>query len=388
MSNYLDENGVNNAVLALKRGAEVTYVGSSLHDPGYNYRAQGLGRNFSVGERVLLSRDPEVERSYRLPNAKAGGGFAYIAKLDGTGEVAVFLYELLGEEPKPLQAGDHVVWSGVVQATKMVNTEKMYVVRAAIPDYNGGVNGGLVQIEGFTTRYYANRWRRVDPKTYKPIEYKFKVGDKLVLKEKFEQNMRSYTNHFLNVELVVTNRRQTENTASTGQRGYEVVAVKSGSTLGTYFFPESWFDLKPDGWEPRAYKVDLSTITATQVGLTTHGFHTCCGAKILYSFHSLGSSLRDAAGHTVTPHTPVTEEMMEAAIKNTCRLSFSKTGVVLSVLAVEQIEKYGPILERCGFQKINEYPNLNHGTNHMNALYAYFCHENQTKAKEEARAFA
>ena len=264
--------------------------------------------------------------------------------------------------------------------------------------------------EGFGSRRYAKtRFNWVDIKTYKAPEVrvpKFKVGDRVILNEAYIKTLTPAISQMIsqdynlgNCELIVTGvcglsasygSFTVPNTSENRKPNRPKYSIRSvgGGHVPAYYYIEELFEPMPEGWKPKEIKIDLNLVSAAQVGLTTHGFHTCCGAKILYSFYGLGSELR-AGNAPFTGKVKVTEEIFSAAVKNTLRDYFQGTGVVLAVLATAQIEQYEDILLEAGFIKLHDnYPNLNHGSTHMNALYGYFVHEQkQLKKKETKRAF-
>jgi len=153
---------------------------------------------------------------------------------------------------------------------------------------------------------------------------------------------------------------------------------------GTHYWDATKFTKAPAGWKPPPKpELDLASLTLGDVGLTNPAFGSCCGAQIIYSYYMMGSRLQKPG----FSHILITAEHYEAAIDNHLRNRAQGTGVVLSILATTQIALYGPILERCGFVKVDEYPNYNHGANHMNALYMYVVRDNRGKAKEAKKMF-
>lgn len=153
---------------------------------------------------------------------------------------------------------------------------------------------------------------------------------------------------------------------------------------GAHYWDSTKFTKAPAGWKPPPKpELDLASLTLGDVGLTNPAFGSCCGAQIIYSYHMMGSRLQKPG----FSHILITAEHYEAAIDNHLRNWAQGTGVVLSILATTQIRQYGPILERCGFVKVDEYPNYNHGPDHMNALYMYVVRDNRGKAKEAKKMF-
>lgn len=238
-------------------------------------------------------------------------------------------------------------------------------------------------------RQYLHKFVKV-PEGYVEPKPEFNVGDYLVLPEKREEEWRRNISHRgINQRMWVVKvsyqmvRKTFVYNLSTDDGSYMIAYELDAKSWG--------LTLAPLDWKPRVIPIDLELLKLENVGLTNPGFASCCGAQIIYNFYgtTAGYNLRGSdLNGTPLPFIPVTKEHMAAAIKNHCKSK--NTGVILSVLATSQIAEYGSMLEECGFIKIKEYPNLNHGERHMNALYGYFCHEQRQKSavKEKKRAFS
>lgn len=293
------------------------------------------------------------------------------------------------EPPVLPEAGDYVVCDatqGTVPA--QYNNYKMYRILSV----EKGTNPVVCRTNHPTApRQVLYKFKKVDPEKYVEPQPDFAVGDLVILPEKNEQQwVRSIGPRGVNQRMLVTAvvyspaKKKFFYTLATDDRSYNIA---------TYLDAKAWgLTIAPKGWSPREIPIDLRLLKLENVGLTNPPFASCCGAQIIYNFYGAtpGSvyNLRgsDASGRALPP-IRVTQEHMAAAIKNHCKSK--NTGVILSVLATTQIAEYGPMLESCGFTKIKEYPNLNHGPSHMNALYGYFCHEQREKSKveEKKRAF-
>lgn len=297
--------------------------------------------------------------------------------------------------PKAPEPGDYVVWAffpGTNQPP--IDLYKPRKVLTVNPKYENGFNGGLITLKDLKTRYFANRWKVIDLKTYVEPKFKFKIGDKVIFPEKYWETIASYIHpSFINAELTVKSLEASSGYTFPEFQDRNVLSIRVSNKeygLTPYGIPQDMFEPMPEGWVPAKPNIDLASLTGASVGLTDHGFHTCCGAKILYSFNQMGQPLRDNNGRPRKGiPVKIDEEIFTAAVKAHVNRVHRTTGVVLAVLATTQIKTYEKCLLDAGFVKINEYPNLNHGTNHMNALYAWFVQDNiGKKAKEEKRAFA
>ena len=237
-------------------------------------------------------------------------------------------------------------------------------------------------------RQYLHKFRKV-PEGYVEPKAEFQVGDYLILPEKKEAEwLHTVGGRGINQRMLVTGVVYQPTSKAFV---YNLTTDDRPYTIAHGLNPKNWdLTLAPKGWKPRVVPINLKLLKLENVGLTNPGFASCCGAQIIYNFYGTTGGYRlrgsDLNG-TPLPPVPVTKGHMAAAIKNHC--ASKNTGVILSVLATSQIEEYGPMLESCGFTKIKEYPNLNHGEHHMNALYGYFCHEQRQKSavEEKKRAF-
>lgn len=261
-----------------------------------------------------------------------------------------------------------------------------------LDDFVVHVEGGPLVGSGLSNFCFVNI------KTYEPPPPpRFKNGEIVVLPEDGEESIRrnlgAATLTFLqNQELTIF---QSGWSKMSGH--LYVVRDASGRSINLY---ESYAKLliqKPKDWKPREIPLDLDLLTVNNINLTTPSFGSCCGFRGLYGFYCLSEGFEttkgfltglNLAGQILPRGIRITPEIFKAVIRNHTK-SHDETGVIFAILATHQIETYGPLLEECGFTKIKEYPNLNHGTKHMNAMYGYFCHEQRQAKKvvEKKRAF-
>lgn len=374
---------------------DVMYVGPTKLETGHVLRGL-FGRDVQhLVESGGLNAPVKVIEGPYQHNVYPGSGYIYLRLANGATVTLPVGWFAPTPAPEPLKVGDYVVWAQRPGTTYSGDHFSMKRVTMVDPKYKGAEsNCGILMIEGSGTRFYANRWRKVDPKTYVEPKFKYRVGDVVYVPEKMEAtciaNLGTYSiiNRKLYINYVggtpANPRYEVRDTDSGGER------LLSASNI------DAFTELCPKDWKPRAVEVNLNILTYKNVHLTMPSYGSCCGAKILYNFYGLdiGTAYNNLAGNDergrpYPPNTKITEEMFEAAIRNTLRDYCQGTGVVTSVLATTQIGRYGPILERCGFVKLREYPNYNHGPHHMNAMYAYYVEDarKQKKVEEKARAF-
>lgn len=343
-----------------------------------------------TGEAVQNSPSYEIdsETPYRITDCYAS---RYYLQLPQCGTECFSHSDLIACDPPALpEVGDYVICdtNEVTPTSYSYTNWKVYRILGIEKD----TDPVICRTDHPTRpRQYLHKFTKM-PEGYVEPKPEFNVGDYLILPKEMEAEWRCrISSRGINQRMLVTGvvYQPTSKTfvynLSTDDRSY-VIAIGLN--------PTNWgLTLAPKDWKPRVIPIDLELLKLENVGLTNPGFASCCGAQIIYNFYgtTAGYNFRlsgsDLNG-TPLPSIPVTKEHMAAAIKNHCKSR--NTGVILSVLATSQIAEYGSMLEECGFIKIKEYPNLNHGEHHMNALYGYFCHEQRQKSavKEKKRAFS
>lgn len=354
-----------------------TTTEKKLHVGGYAKLTEAAARDFR-----WYGINPETP--YRITDYYAQ---CYYLELPQYGTTYFRPSALIACDPPALpEVGDYVICETSEAMPTSYNNWKVYRILGIEKD----TDPVICRTDHPTTpRQYLYKFRKV-PEGYVEPKAEFQVGDYLVLPVEMEAEWRRNISHrginqrmrVAKVDYRPTSKTFTYN-LSADDGSYMIVSELNAKDWG--------LTLAPKNWKPRVIPIDLKLLTLANVGLTNPGFASCCGAQIIYNFYgtTAGYNLRgsDLKGNAL-PSIPVTKEHMAAAIKNHCKSK--NTGVILSVLATSQITEYGSMLEECGFTKIKEYPNLNHGERHMNALYGYFCHEQRQKSavKEKKRAFS
>lgn len=348
-------------------------------------RVGGYAKLTEEAVKNFLSYEIDSKTPYRIIDYYTQ--HCYILKLPGYGTTHFSPNDLIPCDPPEFpKVGDFVICGmSEVMSTSYTNW-KVYRILGIEKD----TDPVICRTDHPThSRQYLHKFTKV-PEGYVEPKPEFNVGDFLVLPEKMEAEWRrSISGRGINQRMRVAkvDYRPTSKTFT-----YNLSADDGSYMIVCELNAKDWgLTLAPEGWKPRVTPINLKLLKLENVGLTNPGFASCCGAQIIYNFYGTthGYRLRgsDLSG-TPLPSIPVTKEHMAAAIKNHCKSR--NTGVILSVLATSQIAEYGSMLEECGFIKIKEYPNLNHGEHHMNALYGYFCHEQRQKSavKEKKRAFS
>lgn len=344
-------------------------------------RVDGYAKLTSQAAANFSSYGVNSETPYRVIDYY---GNRYYLQLPGYGSAYFASSALIPCDPPALpEVGDYVICEVGEGVPTSYTNWKVY----RILGIEKGTSPVICRTDHPTApRQYLYKFRKV-PEGYVEPKAEFQVGDYLILPEKKEAEwLRTIGGRGINQRMLVTgvaaNKTFTYN-LSTEDRAYIIAHGLN---------PKNWgLTLAPKDWKPRVIPINLELLKLENVGLTNPAFASCCGAQIIYNFYGTthGYRLRGSdLNGTPLPSIPVTKEHMAAAIKNHCKSR--NTGVILSVLATSQIAEYGSMLEECGFIKIKEYPNLNHGEHHMNALYGYFCHEQRQKSKveEKKRAFS